>query len=104
MRLKNEWVLAFKKVFEKVPLEQGSKVYLFGSRVDDGKKGGDIDLLIVTTETGRDKLNKEKSRLLAELREAAQDQKVDITLATQQTMESDVFLKSLTNKVFLFES
>ena len=54
-----------------------AKVYLFGSRVFDSKKGGDIDLLIVTAENTI--YSREKTNLLnVNLILALGDQKIDI--------------------------
>ena len=48
MRLDSEISNFIKKIIQdKIP---GSTVYLFGSRIDDNALGGDIDLLILTTE------------------------------------------------------
>jgi len=41
--------------------DEESKIYLFGSRVDDSKKGGDIDILIVSDKITR--ANKREIRL-----------------------------------------
>lgn len=51
------------------------QVYLFGSRVDDAKKGGDIDLYI-KTEVG-DKFN-HKIKFLVALEQKIGEQKVDV--------------------------
>lgn len=48
MRLNPEIANYLKKSIQKrIP---GSTVYLFGSRVDDSARGGDIDLIILTDE------------------------------------------------------
>ncbi|MCE5344883.1 MAG: nucleotidyltransferase domain-containing protein [Bacteroidales bacterium] len=48
MRLDPEMANYLKQLIqEKIP---GSTIYLFGSRVDDNARGGDIDLMILTKE------------------------------------------------------
>lgn len=52
-----------------------SKIYLFGSRVDDSKKGGDIDILIL----GIRKLTwREKSKIELEFFKNFGEQKLDL--------------------------
>ena len=45
MRLSTDQILAIRQAAT-VAFGQGTSVWLFGSRVDDAKKGGDIDLLV----------------------------------------------------------
>jgi len=54
------------------------KVYLFGSRVNDAKKGGDIDLYIETQVT--EDLLKRKLSMLAMLHRVLGEQKIDIVI------------------------
>ncbi len=57
-------------------LSDSAKLYLFGSRVDDTKKGGDIDLLIID-----DTLSKKDLRLLrVDFFKHFGEQKLDIVL------------------------
>lgn len=46
MRVKRKQIEFLKREIEKVI--PGSKIFLFGSRVDDNQKGGDLDLLILS--------------------------------------------------------
>lgn len=63
-------VKTFKEVFGK------GKIYLFGSRVDDAKKGGDIDLFLdVPYSTD---INKKKIQFLINLEEKIGEQKIDV--------------------------
>ncbi|RIZ71802.1 MAG: nucleotidyltransferase domain-containing protein [Methylococcales bacterium] len=58
------------------------QVFLFGSRVDETKKGGDIDLYIKTN-AGNDLTHKIK--LLVELEKKLGEQKIDIVFAEDQS-------------------
>jgi predicted nucleotidyltransferase len=69
-----------KEIFDK-----DSKVYLFGSRVDNSKKGGDIDLYIETDISKG--LFERKISLLECLEKFLGEQKVDIVIAKETTRE-----------------
>ncbi|QEP43559.1 hypothetical protein D5085_10775 [Ectothiorhodospiraceae bacterium BW-2] len=56
---------------------QRAVVRLFGSRLDDSKRGGDIDLLIETDISQPDELVKAKNRFLAQLYRELGEQKID---------------------------
>jgi predicted nucleotidyltransferase len=77
MRLTNEEQQLIKKAF--VETFGGGKIYLFGSRVDDTKGGGDIDLYLVPE--NKDELRKKKIEFLVKLDEYIGEQKVDIVIA-----------------------
>ena len=57
------------------------EVFLFGSRTDDAKKGGDIDLY-VKTQSGNDLAHKIK--FLVALEQRIGEQKIDVVLATDK--------------------
>ena len=61
MRLNNFEVEAIKKSFKEV--FKSGEIYLFGSRVDDTKKGGDIDLFIISKEAKYESKLKVSSKL-----------------------------------------
>jgi predicted nucleotidyltransferase len=81
MRLKESEVVAIKKSFETV-FGDGT-VYLFGSRTDDSKRGGDIDLFIETSD--KDDLFAKKIRFLAKLKRDIGDQRIDVVFAMDET-------------------
>ncbi|MHB1678516.1 MAG: nucleotidyltransferase domain-containing protein [Sulfuriferula sp.] len=55
-------------------------VWLFGSRLDDSKKGGDIDLYIETEIQDPDELVAAKLRFLLELHKKLGEQKIDVVI------------------------
>ncbi len=77
MRLTIEQQEAIKTVFKQV-FTQG-KVILFGSRVDDTKRGGDIDLFIDTQQNTQD-LFTLKIEFLVKLKNKIGSQKIDLVL------------------------
>jgi len=79
MRLSNKEISVIKKAVTGIdPL---ARIFLFGSRTDDSKKGGDIDLLIMSDFLGRAEKRKIKFRLWDTLGE----QKIDMLIAGDLT-------------------
>ena len=80
MRLTNYEVNSIKKIFLEV-YQQG-QIILFGSRVDDSQKGGDIDLFIkpISKQTLEQKII-----FLAKLKAKIGDQKIDVVVSKDTT-------------------
>jgi predicted nucleotidyltransferase len=57
-----------------------ANVWLFGSRVDDNKRGGDIDLLIETDQIDIDDIVRTEIAFLAKLQMKLGEQKIDVLL------------------------
>jgi len=55
-------------------------VWLFGSRVDDAKKGGDIDLLVRPAPTAADQPFAKKIKMLTMLERLLGERKIDLVI------------------------
>ena len=76
MRLSKYYVDSIKTIFESI-FKEGT-IYLFGSRVDDTKKGGDIDLFIEIED--KSDLFEKKIKFLSKLK-----QKIDVVFNEDKT-------------------
>ena len=76
MRLTEREQKNIKEAFSRV-FKHGT-LYLFGSRVDDSKKGGDIDLYVEPREVSS--LGKKKVAFLVALKQGIGDRKIDVVI------------------------
>jgi uncharacterized protein len=95
MRLSDFQIETINKLAKK-HFGQDATVFLFGSRTDDHKRGGDIDLLVRNTnESG---LTVEaKIKFLAELKLQIGDQKIDVVFDNAITRQKKNFYQSILN-------
>jgi len=77
MRLSPEVTRVIQDTFVQV-FERGD-LYLFGSRVDDTRKGGDIDLYIDTD--NRECLGEKRIEFLARIKRHIGNQRIDLVVA-----------------------
>jgi len=88
MRLAQNQVQAIKSVAQRV-LGDDARVILFGSRTDDGKRGGDIDLLFETPHSVGNRATALGQIYVALIRELG-DRKVDLLLSDPDTPDAPV--------------
>ncbi|MBL1274694.1 MAG: nucleotidyltransferase domain-containing protein [Ectothiorhodospiraceae bacterium] len=79
MRLTPSQVKAIQKVTTDVFGAQ-ARVWLFGSRVDDNKRGGDIDLMIRPAGVSPREILLRKIRFLTKLEQLLGERKVDVII------------------------
>ncbi|GIV29702.1 MAG: hypothetical protein KatS3mg028_0768 [Bacteroidia bacterium] len=74
-------------------LDSEANVYLFGSRTDDTKKGGDIDILVLS---GKLK-SIDKIKILTNIYQQMEEQKIDIVIA--KTLDDNPFVKYISKQI-----
>ena len=79
MRLNPEEINAIRNCVGEV-FGPETPVWLFGSRVDDRQRGGDIDLFLETTLGNEERLRR-RFRLLGQLQRLLGEQRIDLVLA-----------------------
>jgi uncharacterized protein len=72
----------------------GAQVFLFGSRVDEDKKGGDIDLFI-KNENEESLTLENRIQFLSELKIQIGDQKIDVVFDNAITRSKSSFYNSI---------
>lgn len=66
-----------------------ARVYLFGSRLDDRARGGDVDLFIEVDEVLENRASA-ASRVAARLQQALGDQRIDVVLVDAATRKQPI--------------
>jgi predicted nucleotidyltransferase len=88
MRLNNKEIAAIKEVTRGV-FGDNATISLFGSRTDNNKKGGDIDLYIqCNCHISREELYQLKIKFLVQLKKIIGDQKIDVLINGGQLSKS----------------
>ncbi len=79
MRVTTDQITIFKNLACRY-FGEDAQLWLFGSRTDDSKKGGDYDFFIETSMNNADQIIVSRSYLIAELQntEPFEDEKIDI--------------------------
>ena len=82
MRLTKTQIKAIQDSFSTFFMK-GDKIWLFGSRVDDSKKGGDIDLYIETNYNDLFIVTRKEIEFIANLKKIIGDQKLILLLISK---------------------
>ena len=96
MRLNNNQAAAIKDTVVDI-FGSGTQVFLFGSRVDDAGKGGDIDLLIVSTLPEKEALDR-KIKVLSHLSFRLGEQKIDVITTANAEGDQRLIVKEALKK------
>ena len=79
IRISKHDLTIIKKSFKK-HFNNQDHLWLFGSRVDPHKKGGDLDFYIETLEPNLTVANQQKTNFIIELQDKLGDQKIDVVI------------------------
>ncbi len=94
----NGIIIAFKDIFDK-----NDQIWLFGSRVYDSLKGGDIDLYIETHLTNSEEIFNKKMNFLIKLNVSLEDQKIDVVVnQLSLNKELPIYLEAKTSGIKIY--
>ncbi len=101
MRITDQQIRQFHEVLKRFFGTTEYKLFLYGSRLHDHLKGGDIDLLIVTTDDGVDLFKEIHLDLLVELKKKPDigQRRIDLKAATSHHLCIDPFLITIKDEL-----
>jgi uncharacterized protein len=93
MRLLTEEVDGIIKALDGFVAIYGGELRLYGSRVDDKKKGGDIDLLLILPDASAcDAVKWQKADILVAIKGIIGEQKIDLKIIDKTEIATDEFV------------
>ncbi len=96
MRLSPEEVNSLITAFDIFVKGEVAELRLYGSRVNDMLKGGDIDILMLTERKEfAEQLHRQKHYILSSIKKYLGDQKIDLAIAVKHEVNQDSFLKMI---------
>jgi predicted nucleotidyltransferase len=93
MRLTEAQVKAIRESFS-LYFMKGDKIWLFGSRVDDSKKGGDIDLYVETNYDDLFIVTKKEIEFVTNLKKIIGDQKIVVVNVLSQNQQLSIYAEA----------
>ena len=96
MRLSKQTIMILKESI--LNFTKDPKIILFGSRVDDTKKGGDIDILVETQENIDIRT---QIKILAQCEVKGIERKIDMIFKTPFTKEQPIFKTAIKEGIVL---
>lgn len=79
------------------------KLFLYGSRVNDAARGGDIDLLLLCEDSDLDALMSLKGKALVEIEKNIGERRVDLTIATNASTRQSEFVRSIIERAIMID-
>jgi hypothetical protein len=80
MRLNQRQIKTLKRLAAEIFGTQ-AKLILFGSRIDDNRRGGDIDLYVTGVDQSLDQLADAKLNFLVKAKQALGEQRIDVVFS-----------------------
>lgn len=69
-------------------------LFLYGSRVSDALKGGDIDLLLLCAAAAVPAVRQKKYEILRDIKARIGDQRIDLSVVDLETLQRDAFWRA----------
>ena len=96
MRLSNKQIESIISALTPYIGNEQAELRLYGSRVHDELKGGDIDLLLLVEQSAvTTALYEQKHYILAAIKKLLGDQKIDLLITDRKKVNEDSFLKMI---------
>ncbi len=96
MRISQSEISAFIQVLSSYLSPGSGSLFLYGSRVDDALKGGDIDLVLVISSIDQaNHLKMLRSSILNQFKMKLGDRRIDFSILCEQEVSQDLFFSQV---------